>query len=634
MANDDLSKIIAETEKAERKDQESLEEQFLKERMASLKKLGKSQKEIDEQLEKDAQEKQKYNRLKNGKEERAQRIKNLEDAAKAAATVEEQKLLEREALKLKNAEKIAEKFKCLVSNLGDNLYNAVTQSAEKYGGLLTTIQTRLLGSGKTYSSVADMISRTFAGSPFFKMSTAMENVQKFVQQGIAYNVELRASLQTVSEKMAQTFDALDATLLRVVRIQQQDSTAARLGIETALTKFLNNQYQDTSYLTSGLSKTISASLLEAESRMGIAQATEFEYETQKWLGALYSVGASQNLITQIAQGIGYLGSGNISSLTGNSALTNLLVSAANRGGGRSFGDIITGAADTQDISALILGLRSLVSEVSKTENVVALNQYASVFGMTVSDLQSILNLTDSDLKTLTDSTLTYNEALQTVNDNLKGSALFSRTAGSEIFGNIYQNMIDVMGSDIGSSAGKMFAWKLTGYLSEFLNGIEVTVSPFGVGANMDLGKFTRSVAVMGAMVGNIGSLLGGLGNLSGVHLDLEKVQAVERGTLGMSSVGTSQSYSQYVGDTSKSSIYEQSNLSAKSNASQITDQNLNEEQESLEGMQNKLDNIDNNIEIMVRLMNSDGIVIRGRAGEAPVLTFANQLAGFGGIFQG
>lgn len=634
MADKDLSKIIAETEKEERKDQDSLEEQFLKSRIDSLKKAGKTQKQIDEQLEKDAQEKQRYNRLKNGKEERAQRIKNLEDAAKAAATVEEQKLLEREALKLKNAEVIADKLKSTISNLGSNLYDSVTKSAEKYGSLLTNIQTRLLGSGKTYSSVADMISRTFAGSPFFKMSTAMENVQRFVQQGISYNVELRATLQTVSEKMAQTFDALDATLLRVVRIQQQDSTAARLGIETALTKFLNNQYQDTSYLTSGISKSVSAALIEAESRMGVAMATEFEYETQKWLGALYSVGASQNLINQLAQGIGYLGSGNISSLTSNSALTNLLVSAANRGGGRSFGDMITGAAGTEDISALILGLRSLVSEVSKTENVVALNQYAQVFGMTVSDLQSILNLTSDDLQTLTNATLTYNDAIKTVNDNLTFSSLFSRTAGSELFGNIYQNMIDVMGSSIGSSAGAMFAWKLTGYLSEFLNGIEVTVSPFGVGANMDLGKFTKSAAVMGAMIGNIGSLLGGLSNLAGVHLDLENVKSVERGSLGMSSVGKTQSYSQYVGDTSKSSIYEQSNLSAKSNASQVTDQSLDKEQESLGDMQNKLDNIDNNIEIMVRLMNSDGIVIRGRAGEAPVVNFFNNQVGFGGIFQG
>ena len=634
MAEQDLTKIISDLEKEERKDQESLEEQFLQDRTESLKKLGKTQRQIDEQLEKDAEEKQKYNRLRNGKEERQQKIKAYEDAAKAAATVEDQKFYEREAQKLKNAEIISDKFKSLVSNLGTKLYDDVTKSAQTYGGLLTDIQTRLLGSGKTYSSVADMISRTFSGSPFFKMSTALENVQTFVKQGIAYNVEMRATLQTVSTKMAQTFDALDATLLRIVRIQQEDSTAARLGIETALTKLLNNQYQDTSYLTSGISKQVSAALLEAESRMGRVVGTEFEYEAQKWLGSLYSVGASTNLINQIAQGIGYLGSGNISSLTGNTALTNLLVSAANRGGGRSFGDIITGGASTADISALILGLRSLVQEVSSTQNVVALNQYASVFGMTISDLQSILNLTSEDIKTLTQQTLTYDEALKEVQDNLTFGALWSRISGAEIFNNLYQNMIDTMGSSIGSSAGKMFAWNLTSYLAEFLDGTEITVSPFGVGMNMDLGKFTKSTAVMAAMLGNITTLMQGLGNLGGVRLDLENSQAVERGSLGITQAGTRQSYAQYVGDISKSSVYEQSVFGAKQAVTQITDQDLEKEQESLNSMQDKLDNIDNNIEIMVRLLNSDGIVIRGRSGEVSAINYFNTQVGFGGIFQG
>ena len=90
----------------------------------------------------------------------------------------------------------------------------------------------------------------------------------------------RAFLQTISDKIANTFNAADGTLLRLIRIQQQDSTAGRLGMESALNAFLNNMYETSEYLN-GIAESVRGSLEEAQALMGAAQATELEWQVQK-----------------------------------------------------------------------------------------------------------------------------------------------------------------------------------------------------------------------------------------------------------------------------------------------------------------------------------------------------------------
>jgi ubiquinone biosynthesis protein UbiJ len=101
-----------------------------------------------------------------------------------------------------------------------------------------------------------------------------------VGQGIAFNVEQRALLQEMSGKIATTFEAANGTLLRLVKIQQQDTTAGRLGMESALTAFLNNMYSTTEYMQS-LATSVKSSLEEAMSLMTGENALSFEYQIQK-----------------------------------------------------------------------------------------------------------------------------------------------------------------------------------------------------------------------------------------------------------------------------------------------------------------------------------------------------------------
>ena len=53
-----------------------------------------------------------------------------------------------------------------------------------------------------------------------------------------------------------------------------------------------------------------------------------EYVAQSYLGSLSSVGAGSGLITNLANAIGALGSGNIEGLSSNSGMLNLIVMAA------------------------------------------------------------------------------------------------------------------------------------------------------------------------------------------------------------------------------------------------------------------------------------------------------------------
>ncbi|MBP5468705.1 MAG: hypothetical protein J6Z11_05620 [Candidatus Riflebacteria bacterium] len=128
--------------------------------------------------------------------------------------------------------------------------------------------------------MSEHITQRVGMSPLIKQADVVKNLKDLVGQGIAFDVEQRAFLQTISDKIATTFSATDATLLKLVRIQQADTTAARLGMEAALNEFLNSMYETTEYMQSAAAE-IRANLYEASALMGAADATAFEYQVQK-----------------------------------------------------------------------------------------------------------------------------------------------------------------------------------------------------------------------------------------------------------------------------------------------------------------------------------------------------------------
>ena len=170
------------------------------------------------------------------------------------------------------------------SNAVKNATSAALTSVERYIGIydqyMSGIEARIQGSGKTFQGMVSTISGAIGSSQYVSQVKVLEKLNSLVEQGIVYNVEQRAFLGTISEKIAKTFDVANGTLLQLIRIQQADSTAARLGMEAYLTQFFNAQFKDTSYMNKASS--ISSNLLGISSQLGRNRSVELEYIAQKW----------------------------------------------------------------------------------------------------------------------------------------------------------------------------------------------------------------------------------------------------------------------------------------------------------------------------------------------------------------
>ena len=148
-----------------------------------------------------------------------------------------------------------------IVNLGANFNGAIKEYASIYSRYQASIDARLQGSSESAAGMFALIRKNLAASPYVKQTEMIEKLNELVSSGIAYNVEQRAFLSSVSDKMVTTFNVLDDTLLKIIRLQQSDSTQARLGMEATLTKFLNENYKDTSYLNN-LYDSITSTLFE------------------------------------------------------------------------------------------------------------------------------------------------------------------------------------------------------------------------------------------------------------------------------------------------------------------------------------------------------------------------------------
>ena len=269
-------------------------------------------------------------------------------------------------------------------------------------------------------------------SPFVTQSSIVENIKSMVGSGISYNVEQRAFLQTIKDKIATTFDANNGTLLRLVRIQQQDSTAARLGMESAMTSFLNNMYETTEYL-SQVSTSVKTSLENAMSLMSAVDAVGFEYQVQKWMGSMYSVGMDQSSVTSIASALGKLAAGDISSITGG-GVGNLLIMAANKAG-MSISDILNNGLTDNGANKLLSAMASYLIELNGQaggSNVIK-QQLASVYGLSAADLKAATNLSSS-LGNISSNGLNYSGAMKQLTNMMNTMAL--RTSQGEMMSNI------------------------------------------------------------------------------------------------------------------------------------------------------------------------------------------------------
>lgn len=555
------------------------------------------------------------------KKHHEEELRELEKQKKKA---EEEKEREKKAQERteNNKKALADAVNNIISGGIDKLRNGISQAAETYAGYVDRIQVRLLGANESVKSITDKLSGVFGASPIFRMTSVMDKVAEVVEKGITFNVESRAAMAVLKDKIAATFDAFDSSLLRLIKIQQEDSTQARLGMESLLTDYFNTQFQDSSYLY-GQSAQVRSALLEAESRLSTEDATRFEYVVQKWLGSMSSVGVSDTLIQKLAQGIGYLGSGNVSALTGDTTLETLLATLSSRSN-VSYGQMLTNGVQLSDITSLMTGLYSLAKEISDTDNAVKLSEYARIFGMSVSDIVSIMNLSSEDMQAIAnDLDVTYEGLIQRVSDESTFEKLLSRTSVASIGENLWQNFLYGAGQEVGSNLGSYISWKVLDILAGTFEGVEtgVDIQPFGVGTHMNLsvGDIFKVAQVMAGAGAGLWNFLGNIGSIGGVNLsalgDNEASHHIQQGTVNaMKEGGANLSALEYSSNYDESSLGDiADNLTKQQTASVKEDNNYDEEKQKTESIANSSKEIADDIKIIVKLLNDVGIVIRGSA---------------------
>lgn len=496
--------------------------------------------------------------------------KQIKDEKKA---YDKQVTREKELTNIKN-----NAVKALKSAVND-INSGVNNFLSSYGQYFSSITTRLLGSGKSYTSASKIISNALGGTPLVKQTAVLEKLNTLVAQGIAYNVEQRAFLDTVKDKIATTFDAANGTLLQLIKIQQADSTAARLGLESSLNNFFNKNFLDTSYLNS-LSDSVAASILGANSQLSRDGSVAFEYVVQKWLGSMSSVGVSDSTIQSLAAGLNALGTGDVDYLNGNTSLQNLLVMAANNAG-LNYSSLLTGGLNATTANELLSGVISYGRSIAQSNNQVVKAQYANLFGMTVADLTALLNLSSSDLISISNNMLDYSQSIAKTESEL--SKLSSRTSISDLVLNTVDNVLTSVNLGIANSAAQTTTWLLADYVEKLTGGINIP-AVFGMGTGVDLNATVTGLIKTGLVGYNViakaSSVLGNIFKGNGLNLNNwgadETILGRGRGlstTISEGNYARTTSQTAFVGNADESAIYAGTVTSAQDKASEsITSQ--------------------------------------------------------------
>ena len=347
-----------------------------------------------------------------------------------------------------------------------------------------------------FETISKTVTYGIGISPFVKQASVMEKLNTAINEGISYNIEQRAFLDVLKEGIATTFEAFDQTLRDLVRVQQADSTAYRLGMESSLTEYLNKMFENSEYMNE-LAKTTQANLYEATSLLGASQAIGYEYQVQKWLGSLYSVGMSNSSVSAISDAIGKLLSGDISG-TDSGAGKLLVMAAANSG--IDYAKMLTDGINDSDVNLLLGSMVSYLQEIA-SDNKVVQNQMASIFGLKTSDIQAAKNLTGF-VDSIFERDKNYNA--NTANTQLWSmmGTYMSRVNMGTMLDTLWDNFNYVTAASIAENPVLYSIYNVGNLLDEVAGGIQLPAVSV-IGNMVDLETSVADLLRVGAMSGTI-----------------------------------------------------------------------------------------------------------------------------------
>ena len=405
-----------------------------------------------------------------------------------------------------------------ISGMGTQISKALNEAETVMTEYNASITARLQGSGKNFRDILDLTVSNTAASPYVKTQEVLKAVKQASEQGIAYNIEQRAFLSTISDKIAQTFDAFDSNLVRLIRLQQADTTAVRLGMEASLTKFFNNMFQDTSYLNE-MSDMVSGAIIDANSQLDKAASAEFEYVVQKWLGSLSSLGMSSSAISGIAEGINYLATGNVQALASNNSLQTLFAMSSARAG-LSYSDLLLQGLNASNTNKLLQSMVTYLKEIAEgSPNKVVRGAYGDIFNLSASDFRAIQNLTAGDISNISSSVLSYSNMMSELNTQF--SQLTNRMTISEMVSNVASNAMFGLGKEMYENPAVYGMMKMLDAMDTL--GVKMNIpilSTMGnfVDLNTDVNSLMRLALGMSQSINLLGNILTSIGAGGGINL--------------------------------------------------------------------------------------------------------------------
>ena len=209
------------------------------------------------------------------------------------------------------------------------------------------------------------------------------------------------------------------------------------------------------------------------------------------------MGMSSEAVTSIAQGIGYLATGNVSALSGNDALQTLLAMSASRGG-KSYDALLTGNMTGKDTNILLKQMvEYLASIASSQDNFVTKSAYADLFGMSITDLSTFASLYNSNSTTFqklsADNTLTYDAMIKETNTQL--SSIVSRLNVSQIVDTAIDNALTSASTNIGGNSALYGMWKALNIVEGLTGGIALAIRVYREDVSIKMSDFVSQYEV-------------------------------------------------------------------------------------------------------------------------------------------
>lgn len=364
-------------------------------------------------------------------------------------------------------------------NFFNGIVDGTVSSISQYYGPIAASLEGVNGELKDFKSINNRLQLDIGLSSLVKQEAVLNSINNLVSQGITSDIESLGILTSIRDKTVSSFDVTNSDLRRLVRLNQQrgNLTAKQFGLADALKESFNSTFGDSSFLNT-MFQSITGTVLDAVSanaNSGGTDSTAFYSVLESWLGAMYESGVDTNTVNAIAQGINYLGSGNVQALSGNKQLQNLMLLSMDRAG-LDYADILQRGLSDSNMNVLLSTIVDYLAEITSNtkENNVLQSSYANLFNMSVTDMTAIQNLSKSGYSALG---MSGGSALAQASNELNKVA--SRTSTAEQINNVIDNAKYAFGSSIAANKLAYFTYKTSNLILDSLDGLSTTTQGSG-----------------------------------------------------------------------------------------------------------------------------------------------------------